>query len=62
MNIFLKQLFCKHNWVMKGQPFLYNSGHSKMAIARCTKCGKETCYDIFTRFSRKVKVNKNDNI
>lgn len=56
----IKQLLCKHDWEMIGQPYLYNAGSSKMAKARCTKCGKVTCYDIFTKFSRKVRVNKND--
>ena len=42
------KLFCKHEWEMiEGTCHLYDAGSSKGAIYKCSKCGKESWFDIF---------------
>ena len=51
----LKRLFkiCEHDWVFDSIPFLVNGGASKRVFLRCTKCGKETHKDLFSKLVKK---------
>ena len=42
------KLFCKHEWGMiEDTCHLYDGGISKEAMFKCSKCGKESWFDIF---------------
>lgn len=53
--MFLKELFCKHEYSQIGRPYIVFGGRTKFCKVHCEKCNTETILDIFSKKFKKVK-------